>query len=198
MKKNSETKIDRFFERLDRSIFIDNEYREFAQCDTALPIGYEQTISQPTLVYNITCNLQLEKSHKVLEIGTGSGYQTAFLAEFSKKVYTIERIKELSEKAQKRLKKTGYDNIKFKIGDGSEGWREHSPFDRIVVTAAAGKIPKKLVKQLAPGGRMIVPVGQRGVQDLLLITKTDTGDMQSISLGSVMFVEFKGKYGWDS
>lgn len=185
-----------FFNKLDRSVFIDNEYKEYAHCDNALPIGYKQTISQPTLVYEMTQRLKLEKGLKVLEIGTGSGYQTAFLAEFGGTIYTVERIEELSQNAQKRLEKLGYKNIKFKVGNGSEGWKEFAPFDRIIVTAAAGKVPQPLVEQLKHGGIMIIPTGEKGSQELLLISKDANGNIQSKSLGAVTFVELKGEYGW--
>ena len=139
----------------------------------------------------------LDEDLKVLEIGTGSGYQTAFLAEFAKEVYTVEIIRELSLKAQERLKKLGYDNVKFKIGDGSQGWPEHQPYDRIIVTAAAGRVPDPLVEQLKPGGRMIIPVGERSIQNLLLIEKKDDGTVVQENLEPVVFVELKGRYGWD-
>lgn len=193
----NKNKLYEFFQKLDRSIFIDGEYKVYADCDTALPIGYGQTISQPTLVYMMTAQLALSKEHKVLEIGTGSGYQTAFLAEFAGEVYTVELIEELSKSAQERLKKLGYDNIKFKIGDGSAGWIEFAPYDRIIVTAAAGRIPDKLLGQLDKGGRMIVPVGQRGMQQLLLLCKDENGTVRKEHIEDVVFVEFKGEYGWN-
>jgi len=186
-----------FFKQLDRSRFMDGEYKDLARCDNAFPIGYGQTISQPTLVYEMTRRLKLEKNLKVLEIGTGSGYQTAFLAEFAREVFTVELIPELSEKAEERLKSLGYGNIKFRIGDGSEGWEEHAPYDRIIVTAAASRIPQSLVEQLGSPGRMIVPVGERYAQDLLLIIRDTDGTVGKKSLGEVVFVEFKGRYGWN-
>jgi len=185
-----------FFKKLDRSFFINGKFKKYAHYDSALPIGHEQTISQPTLVYGMTQKLELDRNMKVLEIGTGSGYQTTFLAEFAKEVYTVERIKELSVEAQERLGKLEYTNIKFKIGDGSEGWKEYAPYDRIIVTAAAGSIPNPLLQQLAPGGRMIIPVGQKGVQELLLIEKDQNGKVRKDFLEPVMFVELKGQYGW--
>ncbi|MCR6546363.1 protein-L-isoaspartate(D-aspartate) O-methyltransferase [Dehalobacterium formicoaceticum] len=187
-----------FYGTLDRSYFIDNENKKYAHMDQALPIGHEQTISQPSLVLKMTEELNPDKTCKVLEIGTGSGYQTALLAEFSQTVFTMERIKELSEKAMERLGKLGYSNIFFAIGDGSEGWKEHAPYDRIMVTAAAEKIPDELVNQLKPGGRMIIPVGPQGNQELKLITKDSDGTMHDETLLRVTFVEMKGKYGWES
>lgn len=198
MNSSSETnnELYKFFRQLDRSLFLDNEYKEDAHLNRALPIGCEQTISMPTLVYTMTEKLKLNKSLRVLEIGTGSGYQTTFLAEFSKEVYTIERIEELAVKAQERLYKQGYRNINFKIGDGSFGWAEFAPYDRIIATAGAGKVPAALVEQLAIEGRMLIPVGRKGLQDLLLITKDKSGRVNMESLGEVTFVEFKGNCGW--
>ncbi|KAF5088411.1 protein-L-isoaspartate(D-aspartate) O-methyltransferase [Acetobacterium wieringae] len=185
-----------FFVHLDRSYFIDNEMKEFADRDQPLSIGYEQTISQPSLVLEMTQILAPEKNSCVLEIGTGSGYQTALLARFSKMVYTIERIPELSETAQKRLNNLGYKNIVYKIGDGSEGWAEFAPFNRIIVTAAAERIPKELIDQLARGGKMIIPVGPPELQELKLICKDDDGQLRQQTVDLVRFVEMKGKYGW--
>jgi protein-L-isoaspartate(D-aspartate) O-methyltransferase len=186
-----------FFNSLDRSFFMADEYRSYASLDAAFPIGFGQTISQPSLVYLMTDNLQLDKNCRVLEIGTGSGYQTAFLSAFSKEVFTIERIAVLAEKARIRLGALGYMNILYRIGDGSTGWAEYAPYDRILVTASAGKIPVDLVAQLGKGGRMIVPVGPSCCQQLLLITRDDTGELRKEVLEDVVFVELKGKYGWD-
>jgi len=185
-----------FFRALDRSKFIDSEYRDMAKIDRPLPIGYGQTISQPTLVAQMTYLLSPYENCSVLEIGTGSGYQTALLAQFSGTVYTVERIAELQEKAKIRLLKLGFRNIFYKTGDGSEGWAEHAPFDRIIVTAAAEKLPQDLVEQLSCGGRMIVPVGPQGLQELLLVVKDGGGKVSTEPLGQVVFVEMKGKYGW--
>jgi len=185
-----------FYHHLDRSYFIDNEMKEFADLDKPLSIGYEQTISQPSLVLEMTRILEPEMSSRVLEIGTGSGYQTALLARFSKTVYTIERIAELSETAQKRLETLGYTNIVYKIGDGSEGWKENAPFDRIMVTAAAERIPNELIDQLAIGGKMIIPVGQLELQELQLVSKATDGHVHQQTVDLVRFVELKGKYGW--
>jgi len=185
-----------FFQQLDRAFFIDNKNKEYASLDTPLPIGYEQTISQPSLVLEMTYLLAPNKECKVLEIGTGSGYQTALLAEFSGQVYTVERIKELAENAREKLTQLGYSNIAYKIGDGSQGWTENAPYDRIIVTAAAQEIPPELIKQLKPGGKMVIPVGPRGMQELLLITKNQSGEINRENVGEVRFVEMKGKYGW--
>ncbi|HZK39134.1 MAG TPA: protein-L-isoaspartate(D-aspartate) O-methyltransferase [Clostridia bacterium] len=189
-------KLSTFYHWLDRSFFLEEEYKSCAGLDGPLPIGFEQTISQPSLVLEMTRMLELDKSCKVLEIGTGSGYQTVFLAEFAGSVYTVERIKELSEKARKRLEHLGYTNIRFKVGDGSVGWSENGPYDRIIVTAAAGRIPRELVDQLKEGGKMIVPVGLKGWQDMTSIFKDARGEIHVKSLGPVTFVELKGPYGW--
>lgn len=185
-----------FAEHLDRAYFIDNEYKQYADYDQPLPIGYEQTISQPSLVLQMTYILSPDKESRVLEIGTGSGYQTALLAEFSGEVYTIERIGALAEKAEERLDGLGYKNISFMTGDGSIGWEEHAPYDRIMVTAAAAELPKELLKQLAAGGRMVIPVGPRWCQELMLVEKDINGEIYSKIIEEVVFVELKGKYGW--
>lgn len=186
-----------FFQKLDRSNFIDTEYKQLAEYDTPLPIGFEQTISQPTLVLQMTEILNLNKHNRVLEIGTGSGYQTAFLAEFAKEVYTVERIAALSRKAEERLKLLGYRNIHFLIDNGSNGWADYAPYDRIIVTAAARKIPDPLLEQLEPGGKLLIPVGEKGRQDLLLLQKELNGSVNTTVLEKVIFVELKGDYGWE-
>lgn len=185
-----------FFQTLNRSHFIDGKYKELAHYDSPLPIGFEQTISQPSLVLEMTLQLDLPIDGKVLEIGTGSGYQTAFLGQFCKEVFTVERIPELSERAQQKLQEIGYKNIKFRVGDGSEGWPEHAPYDRIIVTAAAAGIPEEVLRQLRVGGKMILPLGEKGIQQLVLLHKQGTGRVQQKRLGEVRFVELKGKYGW--
>ncbi|MBZ4686402.1 MAG: Protein-L-isoaspartate(D-aspartate) O-methyltransferase [Clostridiales bacterium] len=194
--KTLNEKIDEIFNKLDRKHFLDEEFKNYAYLDRPLPIGHEQTISQPSLVVEMTKALDINKDNKVLEIGTGSGYQTAFLAEFASEVFTVERIEELSKKAQKRLKELGYENIHFKIGDGSEGWPEYSPYDRIMVTASAGKLPDKLLSQLKTGGKMVVPIGEETMQELFLIEKNKDDDIIKKSLGFVKFVKLHGQYSW--
>ncbi len=184
--------------KLDRAFFIDGDLKKYAKMDRPLPIGCEQTISQPSLVLDMSYLLDLNKNSKVLEIGTGSGYQTAILAEFAKQVFTVERIGELAQKARERLEKLGYQNIHYRVGDGSLGWPENAPYDRIIVTAAAVKVPKELLEQLRSGGKMIIPVGPFEEQDLKLIIKDETGLLASQSLAGVRFVELKGKYGFTS
>lgn len=185
--------ITAYFRSLDRRFFMDSR-KEDAGLDEALPIGYGQTISQPSLVLEMTLALDLQPHHKVLEIGTGSGFQTALLAAFSNEVYTVEKIAELHSSACKRLEEKGFQNIHFLVGDGSLGWPEHAPYDRIMVTAAAADIPPELQQQLAPGGRMIIPVGSRYSQDLLAIDKKEDGKLEKTSLEAVRFVPLKGKY----
>jgi protein-L-isoaspartate(D-aspartate) O-methyltransferase len=185
-----------YYEQLDRSLFLDEDYKALASVDGPLPIGYGQTISQPSLVVEMTRLLDPDENCSVLEIGTGSGYQTALLARFSHHVYTVEIIPELSDQARSRLDQLGFTNITYRISDGSAGWLDHAPYDRIMVTAAAGKIPDELVGQLTPGGRMIIPVGPPSWQELLLITKGTDGEVQAARIESVRFVELRGKYGW--
>lgn len=169
-----------------RHLFVDESLRDHAYDDSPLPIGEGQTISQPFIVAYMSEVAKLEKEHKVLEIGTGSGYQAAILAEIVSEVYTIEILKSLADKAKETLEGLGYANIFFKHGDGYKGWNEHAPFDAIIVTAAPSKIPQELVKQLKVDGRMIIPVGSFS-QELYVITKTETG-IDKKSLIPVRFV----------
>lgn len=185
----TEKELQMFFKSLDRAYFIDGPSKALAGLDHALPIGYGQTISQPSLVVEMTRHLAPEPDSKVLEIGTGSGYQTVFLAKFGGTVYTIERLEELAAPARARLMRLGYSNIHFRVGDGSGGWPEAAPFDRIMVTAAPSEVPMALVEQLAPGGRMIIPVGEQSDQDLLLIVKDSEGLISQRTLAKVVFVE---------
>jgi protein-L-isoaspartate(D-aspartate) O-methyltransferase len=189
-------KLETYFRSLDRSFFVENGTKKHASIDGPLPIGFGQTISQPSLVLEMTRILEPENDSKVLEIGTGSGFQTAILAKMSAKVYTVERIDKLMEKAKKRLETLNFSNIYYKIGDGSSGWKEYAPYDRIMVTAAAGLLPGALVNQLAIGGRMVIPIGSPNLQELKLITKTDNGEMNIKTVEMVRFVELKGQYGW--
>jgi len=188
--------LETYFHSLDRSFFLDDDMKKFAGLDRPLPIGFGQTISQPTLVLEMTRLLEPEKDSKVLEIGTGSGFQTAILAKMSAEVFTVERIDELMEKAKERLETLNFSNIRYKLGDGSSGWQEHAPYDRIMVTAAAGAMPVELLDQLAIGGRMIIPVGTPDFQELKLVTKTGAGEINIKTVELVRFVELKGRYGW--
>lgn len=183
-----------FFSSLDRSLFLPSQFKGLAKFDRPLPIGLGQTISQPSLVLYMTEQLQLSKTHNVLEIGTGSGYQSAFLAEFCHTLYTVELLSELQEQARERLQNLGYHNIQYKLGDGSVGWEEHAPYDRIMVTAAPKRMPLSLIDQLAPQGIMILPVGSIGWQELILLSKDSEGKVEEKKLLDVAFVELVGKY----
>lgn len=165
-------------ERVPRETFIDASFRKQAYEDHALPIECGQTISQPFVVAYMTEQLQVTDRMKVLEVGTGSGYQAAVLSKLCRRVYTIERYRTLLKDAVKRFEELHLHNITAKVGDGAEGWPEQAPFDRIIVTAAAPAVPRKLVEQLKPGGLMIVPVGTpggRGEQNLVRIARTEEG-----------------------
>ena len=187
------TPLEKFFYDLDRSRFM-TDYKSLAPLDRALSIGYGQTISQPSLVLDMTKQLQIDENCSILEIGTGSGYQTCLLAEFARTVDTIERIPELAEAAEERLLAMGYHNIRFHLTDGSMGWPENGPYDRIMVTAAAAKVPDELVAQLSDGGLMIIPVGDSDFQYILRITKSIEGVISTEKLEAVRFVPLVGKY----
>lgn len=161
--------------KVPRHLFVDPVQRHMAYSDHPLPIGLEQTISQPYIVALMTQSLALKGNENVLEIGTGSGYQTAVLAELARHVYTVERLPQLSEKAQNILQELQYNNISFRVGDGTGGWPEKAPFEAILVAAASESVPPALIEQLSLGGRMVIPVGDSPVQDLLLITKNQQG-----------------------
>ncbi len=177
-----------------RHAFVRQTEERYAYADYPLPIGYDQTISQPYIVAFMTEALRLNASSKVLEIGTGSGYQAAVCAETCREVYTIEIVKELAEIATKRLKELGYPNVLVKAGDGYFGWPEHAPFDAIIGTAAAGRIPEPLIKQLKPGGRMILPYGSAAdFQYLVLITKDRDGNLRKTNVMPVRFVPMTGE-----
>jgi protein-L-isoaspartate(D-aspartate) O-methyltransferase len=186
-------------EAVPRHEFVPEDYREYAYHDGPLPIGYGQTISQPYIVALMTemANLSrdqrgLSKGKKALEIGTGSGYQAAVLAQIIDSVYTVEIVKELGESAREHLARLGYQRVKTKIGDGYFGWEEHAPFDAIIVTAAAEHIPPPLIKQLKDGGRMVIPVGHPYfTQNLVLVEKKD-GKVTSRDIIPVRFVPLTG------
>jgi len=182
-------KILKAMEDVPRHWFVPEKNTAYAYANSPVRIGYDQTISQPFIVAYMTSQLKLDKNKKVLEIGTGSGYQAAVLTEFSPQVYTIEIIEPLGKATAKRLKELGYTTIKTRIGDGYKGWPEHQPFDAIIVTAAPEYIPAALVQQLAAGGRMILPVGRTfATQNLMLITKDAKGKITKKDLMPVRFV----------
>ncbi|WP_022855793.1 protein-L-isoaspartate(D-aspartate) O-methyltransferase [Thermodesulfobacterium thermophilum] len=181
--------------KVPRHLFVEEALRDQAYGDFPLPIGKGQTISQPYIVALMTEALELKGKERVLEVGTGSGYQTAILAEIALWVYTIERDPDLSEKAKKVLLSLGYKNISLKIGDGSLGWPEAAPFDAIIVTAASPQIPQPLVDQLAEGGRIVIPVGDEFSQVLVKGIKKD-GILKTQTLEPVRFVKLVGAYGF--
>lgn len=181
--------------KVPRHTFVPEAHRGAAYEDRPLPIGEGQTISQPYMVAIMTQSLELQGEERVLEIGTGSGYQTAILAELAKEVYTIERIPLLLEKAQNILRYLGYENIFFVIGDGTKGWPEKAPFDGILVTAGAPEIPQTLLTQLADGGRLVIPVGPRYTQTLYKVTRRGKNYKEEDITGCV-FVPLLGEYGW--
>ena len=172
--------------RVPRHRFVPAQYSIFAYIDGPLPIGHDQTISQPSLVANMTEALTLKKTDKVLEIGTGSGYQAAILAELASKVFTIEIVEPLARQAEQTLTELGYKNVRVRVGDGYQGWPEEAPFDAIIVTAAPEQVPQPLLDQLAVGGRLILPVG-RDIQTLDLYHRTAEG-YQRKTLTLVRFV----------
>ncbi|NOZ62962.1 MAG: protein-L-isoaspartate(D-aspartate) O-methyltransferase [Calditrichaeota bacterium] len=178
--------------KVPRHLFVPENLKEMAYWDRPLPIGEDQTISQPYIVAFMTEKLKLKGKEKVLEIGTGSGYQAAVLAEIAKEVYTIEIIPKLGEQARARLESLGYKNVRVKIGDGYRGWPEHAPFDAIIVTAAPDQIPQPLIQQLKRGGSMIIPVGDLS-QNLFLITKDMDGTVHRKSVLPVIFVPMTGE-----
>ena len=181
--------------KIPRHLFVEEALQGQAYTDHPLPIGEKQTISQPYMVALMTEALQLTGKEKVLEIGAGSGYQTAVLAEVAKAVFSMERILALTMRARKLLEDLGYGNAEIKFSDGTQGWVEESPFDGIIVTAGAPDVPQPLVDQLAVGGRLVIPVGDAYVQDLLRITKTEEG-IRKEDLGGCRFVKLIGRYGW--
>ncbi len=185
----SDTAVLAAIESIPREMFVEDAFRDHAYDDTALPIACGQTISQPTVVAWMTAALEVDSRMRVLEIGTGSGYQAAILAKLARRVYTIERHKDLLALAEERFKKLKLTNIVTKRGDGSKGWKEAAPFERIMVTAAAGEIPAVLLEQLSPGGVMVLPVGSHAADQILLrLHKGEDGAITTQHLMNVRFV----------
>jgi protein-L-isoaspartate(D-aspartate) O-methyltransferase len=182
--------------RVPRHRFVQEALRERAYGDHPLPIGEEQTISQPFIVGLMTSLLELSGREKVLEVGTGSGYQTAVLALLARRVCSIERLPRLAERARAVLESLGYDNVWIRVGNGALGWPDEAPFDRILVTAGGPAVPPPLVQQLAAGGRMVVPVGGPEHQTLMVVENAG-GDIRQRAQGECKFVPLVGRYAWE-
>ncbi len=183
------------FRKVPRHLFVSEALRDQAYGDYPLPIGEQQTISQPFIVAEMTQALDLCEDDRVLEIGTGSGYQAAILAQIVYRVYTIERKHSLYLQTRNLFDKLHYHNIVMKYADGTKGWRDESPFDGIIVTAGAPQIPDVLIDQLGEGGRLVVPVGNQHTQELIKICRDDQ-DIRRTNLGGCRFVKLVGKHGW--
>jgi protein-L-isoaspartate(D-aspartate) O-methyltransferase len=181
--------------KIPRHLFVDPGIVNRAYDDSALPIGEKQTLSQPYMAARMTEALGLSGDEKVLEIGTGSGYQTALLGELCFNVFSVERIRALSRKARTLLDQLGYQNIALHVGDGTIGWSEHAPYDAILVSAGSPTTPKPLLEQLGLRGRLVIPVGDEQTQSLLRVTRTRSG-FKHEPLGECKFVKLFGKYGW--
>ena len=186
--------LDAFY-KVERHKFVPEDLRGSAYADFPVPIGEGQTISQPYIVALMTQCLDLTGEEKVLEIGTGSGYQSAILAELAKEVYTIERYANLAKRAETILKESGYKNITIKVGDGTLGWKEIAPFDRIIITAASPRIPLPLTEQINESGKMVLPLGEPLSQVLTVVEKKKE-KLESIQVCGCVFVPLIGKYGW--
>jgi protein-L-isoaspartate(D-aspartate) O-methyltransferase len=191
----SDKRVLAAMETVPRHEFVEEGLKGVAYEDNPLPIGMDQTISQPYIVALMTDLLDVSEEHKVLEIGTGSGYQAAVISHLSMSVITVERIPKLFKNAKETLRKLGYNNITVVMADGSIGYREYAPYDRIIVTAASPSIPDELIDQLADSGKMVIPVGGKITQQLLVLKKEGTKVIKTDSIG-VRFVPLKGRKGW--
>ncbi len=191
----SDKRVLTAMEKVPRHEFVEEGLKGIAYEDNPLPIGMDQTISQPYIVALMTDLLDVSEEHKVLEIGTGSGYQAAVISHLSMSVITVERIPKLFKNAKETLRKLGYNNITVVMADGSIGYREYAPYDRIIVTAASPSIPDELIDQLADSGKMVIPVGGKITQQLLVLKKEGTKVIKTDSIG-VRFVPLKGRKGW--
>ncbi len=190
-KSTLDPRVMQVMAEIPRHEFVPVEFQDYAYADTPLPIGYNKTISQPFIVALMTDLLALNATDKVLEIGTGLGYQAAVLAKLSAKVYTVDIIEELSEQAQRRFGQLGYRNIETRISDGYFGWPEIAPFDKIIVTAAPDLIPPPLLHQLKPGGRMVIPAGLADAQKLIVVVKDPAGSLSTKEMLPVRFSELE-------
>lgn len=194
----SQPRLLKAMEVIPRHLFVEPALRDQAYTDGPLPIEERQTISQPYIVALMTEALELKGKEKVLEIGTGSGYQTAVLAALCDRVFSLERLAPLALKARKILDSLDFYNVVIRVGDGTYGWREQAPFEAIIVTAGAPGIPKTLIEQLTIGGRLVIPVGSHHAQNLYRITRLaeDTSKVREEDLGGCRFVDLIGEYGW--
>lgn len=184
------------FRKVPRHLFIPEGIRNRAYEDSPLPVGRGQTISQPYTVARMTELLELTGAEIVLEIGTGSGYQSAILAELAEWVYSVERMRDLAMQARKILDELKYYNVAVKVGDGTMGWREQAPYDRVIVTAGSPEIPRPLVEQLKDGGRIVIPVGDAHTQNMIVGVKKG-GKLETKDMGAYRFVELIGEHGWN-
>ncbi len=184
------------FDQVPRHIFLPEGVLPRAYEDAPIPIGYQQTASQPSLQAHYLSILKPRPEEKILEIGTGSGYLTALLALMSDRVYSVERVRELSVRARKALDEMAFQNIALMVGDGTIGWRKYAPFDVIVVSASSPSVPTALVDQMADGGRMLIPVGGRDSQDLVLVKKAGSAVTEEIVKGECTFVPLLGRFAW--
>jgi protein-L-isoaspartate(D-aspartate) O-methyltransferase len=186
----------RVFDLVPRHLFLPDAVQHRAYEDAPLPIGYAQTASQPSLQALYLQTLAIQPGDRVLEIGTGSGYQTALLAQLAQHVYSVERVRELSARARLAIDQLRLTNVALLVGDGSVGWSRYAPFDAIVVAAGAPTIPAALTDQLARGGRMLIPLGDRSEQRLTLVRKEDDGSVHTGEVGACTFVPLLGRFGW--
>jgi protein-L-isoaspartate(D-aspartate) O-methyltransferase len=192
----SDSRVLEAMRKVPRHLFVEEALKEQAYSDFPLPIGEKQTISQPYIVALMTETLGLKGHEKILEIGTGSGYQTAILAELADRVFSIERFPGLAYRANQILQKQGYQNIIIRVADGSLGWPDEAPFDGVMATAGTPKIPQPLIDQLGMGGRLVLPVGDRVSQELIMAERVPEG-VKKTNLGGVRFVDLVGKLGWE-
>ena len=194
----SDDRVLKVMETMPRHLFVDEGLIDQAYSDNPLPIGEKQTISQPYIVALMSQALALKGRERVLEIGTGSGYQTAILAKLADRVFSVERVATLANRARRILDSLNCYNVAIRVGDGSYGWKEEAPFDAIITTAAAPQVPQYLVEQLAPGGRLVVPVGNREVQTLYKLTRSaeNPDEIKKEDLGGCRFVSLIGESGW--
>ena len=191
----NDQRVLKAMEKVPRHLFVPGALLDQAYDDTPLTIGHKQTISQPYTVAFMTEALELKGNERVLEVGAGSGYQTAVLAELAKEVFSVERIPELAEQARQRLQEMGYKNVRIIVGDGTLGLKANEPFDAIIVTASGPELPTPFIEQLAEGGRLVIPVGERSSQNMYRVRKQH-GEVIKDYLGPFRFVELVGKFGY--